>query len=47
MVKRLDMQIGSDAKTILEVIHMSRDSSQDMDKALDKIMKEYFPDLYR
>ena len=45
--KKVRYAVGSDAKTILEVIHMSRDSSQDMDKALEKITKEYFPDLYR
>ena len=43
--KKVRYAIGSDAKAILEVVHMSRDSSQDMDKALAKIMKEYFPDL--
>ena len=43
--KKVRYAIGSDAKAILEVVHMSRDSSQAMDEALAKIMKEYFPDL--
>ena len=43
--KKVRYAIGSDAKAILEVVHMSRDSSQSMDEALAKIMKEYFPDL--
>ena len=43
--KKVRYAIGNDAKAILEVVHMSRDSSQAMDEALAKIMKEYFPDL--